>query len=97
MATGLRGLVVAVAAALGGLLALGSVLAALFEVQGFGRPRDADPRIGYLFLLALGLAACIAVPVALWRALLLGSAPAWPVALALAVAGWLLILVISLL
>ncbi|HXH88156.1 MAG TPA: hypothetical protein VNI55_06080 [Gaiellaceae bacterium] len=97
MATRLKGLVVAVAAGLGGLLALGCVLAALFEVQGFGRPRDVDPRIGYLFLLALGLAACIVVPVALWRALLPASAPAWPLALALDVAGWLLILGISLL
>lgn len=96
MATGLKGLVVAVAAALGGLFALGCLLAALFEVQGFGRPRDTDPRAGYLFLLALGLAACIVVPVALWRRLLPESAPAWPLALGVAVVGWIVILGLSL-
>jgi uncharacterized BrkB/YihY/UPF0761 family membrane protein len=83
---------VAVAAALGALVAAGCVIAALFEAQGFGRERDTDPRAGYLLLLALGLAACVAVPVWLWRTLLPESAPAWPLAFGAAVAGVLLIL-----
>ena len=40
----LRGLAVAGAAALGALFAVGCVLAALFEAQGFGGDRDSDPR-----------------------------------------------------
>jgi hypothetical protein len=93
--TAVKGLVVAVASALGALFAIGCLLAALFEVQGFGRPRDTDPRAGYLFLLALGLAACVVVPVALWRRLLPDSAPAWPVAFGIAVVGWVIILGLS--
>ncbi len=95
MTAGLKGLVVAAAAALGALFAVGCVIAALFEVQGFGRPRDTDPRTGYLILLALAFAACVAVPVALWRWLLPASAPGWLVGFAVAVAGVVLILGIS--
>lgn len=51
-----RGLALAVAAGLGGLFAVGSVVAALFEVQGFGR-EALDPRPSYLVAVALGLAA----------------------------------------
>jgi hypothetical protein len=90
--TGLKGLVVAAAVGLGALLAVGCVIAALFEAQGFGRERDTDPRAGYLLLLALGLAACVAVPVWLWRTLLPESAPAWPLAFGAAVVGVLVIL-----
>jgi hypothetical protein len=90
--TGLKGLVVAVAVALGALLAVGCLLAALFEAQGFGRERDTDPRAGYLLLLALGFAACVAVPAWLWRRLLPESAPAWPHAFGAAVAGVAVIL-----
>ena len=92
MTAGLKGLVVAAAAALGALLAVGCVLATLFEAQGFGRERDTDPRAGYLLLLALGFAACVAVPAWLWRRLLPESAPAWPLAFGLAVAGVAVIL-----
>lgn len=95
MTAGLKGLVVAVATALGALFAVGCVIAALFEVQGFGRPRDTDPRTGYLLLLALGFAACVAVPAFVWRLLLPGSAPGWLLASVAAVAGVLLILGIS--
>ena len=90
--TGLKALLVAAATALGALLAVGCVIAALFEAQGFGRPRDTDPRVAYLVLLAIGLAACVAVPVWLWRRLLPDSAPGWPLAFGAAVVGVLLIL-----
>jgi ABC-type sugar transport system permease subunit len=59
----------AVAAGLGALFAIGSVLAAMFEVQGFGRP-PSDPRPLYLASLALAFFASIAVPVLLARWLL---------------------------
>ena len=71
----LRGLAVAGAAALGALFAVGCVLAALFEAQGFGGERDTEPRAGYLLLLAVGLVLCVAAPFWLWRRLLPGSAP----------------------
>jgi hypothetical protein len=64
-------------AALGALLGLGCLLAALFEVQGFGRPRDAQPRGWYVALLGLGLLACVAGPLALWRLLLPETAPTY--------------------
>jgi hypothetical protein len=74
---GVRTVVVGGACLLGALLAVGCVIAALFELQGFGGPRDAGPRAGYLTVLAAGFAASVAVPVALWRALLPESAPGW--------------------
>jgi hypothetical protein len=89
---GLKGLVVAAAVVAGALAAVGLVIEALFEADGFGRERDTEPRTGYLLLLAVGLVACVVVPAALWRALLPRSAPAWPVAFGLAVVGVLLIL-----
>ena len=55
--------------ALGALFAVGSVLAALFELQGFG-DRDGDPDAGYLVLLAVGVALSIALPLLVWRWLL---------------------------
>jgi hypothetical protein len=66
--TALKGLIVVAAVALGALFAFGSVVAALFEVRGFGR--DEDPRLGYLFLLALGFAGSVGIPWLLWRLLL---------------------------
>ena len=93
--TGLKGLVVAVAAALGALFAVGALLAALFEVQGFGRPRDAEPRAGYLLLLAVGLAASLGVPAYIWRLLLPSRAPEWALVAGVIAAGVLLILGIS--
>jgi hypothetical protein len=89
---GLKHLVVAVAVGLGALLAAGCLLAALFEAQGFGAPRDTDPRAGYLALLALGFVASVAVPALLWRWLLPGSAPAWWAAFAAALVGVVVIL-----
>jgi hypothetical protein len=90
--TALRGAVVAVATALGALFAVGCVLAALFEAQGFGRPRDTDPRTGYLLLLAVALVACVGVPYALWRRLLPERAPSFVLAFAAAVVGVIAIL-----
>lgn len=61
-----RAAALAVAAGLGGLFAVGAVIAALFEVQGFGR-EAADPRPGYLLVLAVGFAAALGVPALLAR------------------------------
>ena len=41
-------IVVFAAVALGALLATGCALAVLFELQGFGTPRDSDPRPLYI-------------------------------------------------
>ena len=90
--TGLRGVVVAVAGALGALFAAGCVLAALFEAQGFGGERDADPRAGYLLLLAVAFVLCAGVPLWLWRRLLPTSAPHAALAFAVAVVGVIAIL-----
>ena len=68
-------IVVLAASALGALLAAGCGLAALFELQGFGRPRDSDPRTLYVVALILGAAACVLVPLALWNVLLPDAAP----------------------
>ena len=94
MTTVAKAVVVAAALALGALFAFGSVLAALFEAQGFG-DRDSDPRTWYLVAMGVAFVACIAVPVALWRLLLPRSAPAFPLAVVVAAEGVLLILGIS--
>ena len=88
----LRALAVAVAAALGVLFAVGCVLAALFEAQGFGAERDTDPRAGYLLLLAVAVVACLAVPLWLWRRLLPASAPHSALVLGAAAVGVIAIL-----
>jgi hypothetical protein len=76
---GVRILAVVGACLLGALFAVGCAIAALFELQGFGGPRDAGPRAGYLVALAAGFAVSVAVPIVLWRALLPESAPGWAV------------------
>ncbi len=92
----LKSIPVAVAVALGALAAFGCLLAALFEVDGFGGPRDQGPRSGYLIVeLALGFVASILIPVLLWRRLL-GGGPGWIVAGAVAAAGVVIILGLSL-
>jgi hypothetical protein len=68
----IRRAVVAAAVAFGALFALGSVVAVLFELQGFG-DRDGDPSTSYLALLALGFAASVGIPLLLWRALMPGA------------------------
>ncbi len=93
--TAFKGLIVVAAVALGVLFAFGSVLAALFEVQGFGR-RSGDPRLGYLFLLALGFVASVVIPWWLWRQLLPDSAPGWILAFVASAVGVVLIFGLSL-
>ena len=85
---------VAVAVALGAFAAFGCLLAALFEVDGFGGPRDQGPRSGYLIELALGFVASVLIPVMVWRRLL-GGGPGWIVAGAVAAAGVVIILGLS--
>jgi hypothetical protein len=95
MTTGLKGLVVAAATALGALFGIGFLLAALFEVQGFG-DRDSTPSTSKLIEYALGFAACVIVPGVLWRQFFPGSGPIFVLALVAAAAGVLLILGLSL-
>jgi hypothetical protein len=69
-----------VAAFIGGVLAgVGGLLAGLLEVQFSGAPQDTAPRLGYLATLAVGLAASVTAPLALWRRLLPASVPHWPI------------------
>ncbi len=82
---------VGLALALGMLTAIGCLLAALFEVQGFGGPRDEGPRFGYLVELAVVFVAAVPIPAVLWRRLL-GGGPALVVAGAIAAGGVIVIL-----
>ncbi len=90
----LKYLVVASSLGFGALFAVGCVLAALFEAQGFGGPRDQPLRTGYMIELAVAFAACIATPAFLSRRLL-HVGPGWVTAAVVAVAGVLLILGLS--
>lgn len=60
-ATG-RSTLVVVVCALGGLGGIGSFLVGVFERDGFGRPRDSEPRMWVLALAAAGVAASVLVP-----------------------------------
>lgn len=91
---GVKGIAVVLAVGLGALAAFGCLLAALFEVQGFGGTRNQGPRTGYLIELAVGFAAAVLIPVLLWRRLLHGG-PGWILAGAITIAGVVLILGIS--
>ena len=91
----LKSLVVATSVSLGALFAVGFLLAALFEVQNFGGPRDQPPRTGYLVELAIGFVACVVVPTFLARRLL-HAGLGWLAAAAVAVGGVLVILGLSL-
>jgi hypothetical protein len=86
--------VVGLAVGLGALAGMGSLLAALFEVQGFGGPRDQGPRLSYLVELAVAFVAAVLIPVLLWRRLL-GNGPGLILAGCVAVAGVVVILGIS--
>lgn len=88
-----RVLTVVVGVALGALCALGVLLSALFERDGFGDP-DGEPSTPYLLALAVGLVASVGLPLVLWRLLLPGRF-SWPAALtatvvALLGVGWIL-------
>jgi hypothetical protein len=91
----LKYLVVVTSIAVGALFAVGFLLAALFEVQGFGGPRDQPPRTGYVLELAVGFVACVAIPTLLARQLV-QAGPGWITAGTIAVAGALAILGLSL-
>ncbi len=77
--TAARMLTVAVGMAVGALFAVGCLVAALFERDGFG-DRDGEPSTGYLLALAVGAAASLVLPVALWR-VLLPTRFSWPLAI----------------
>lgn len=63
----MRSAVALAATVVAAFVAIGCGIAILFELQGFGRPRDTDPRFWYVGLLILALACCVAVPARLWR------------------------------
>ena len=91
-----RALTVVVGLALGALCAVGVLVAALFERDGFG-DRDGEPSTAYLLALAIRLVASFGLPLMLWRTLL-PSRFSWPAALVatvVAVAGVVWILGIS--
>ena len=58
-----RALTVVVGLALGALCAVGVLVAALFERDGFG-DRDGEPSTAYLLALAVGLVASFGLPLA---------------------------------
>ena len=92
-----RVLTVIVGMALGALCAVGVLLAALFERDGFG-DRDGEPSTAYLLALAVGLLASVGLPLVLWR-MVFPTRFSWPAALAamaVAVTGVVWILGISL-
>ena len=66
---GARLALVVVVWAVGAVVAIAAVIAAVFERDGFGRPRDTEPRLWYLALLAVVVALAVGIPVALvaWR------------------------------
>jgi len=78
----LKGAFVGVATALGALSAIGCMLAIHFEMVGFGRIRDTQPRLSYLFLLALGFFFSVTAPAFLWCWLFEGAGRSWLIAMA---------------
>ncbi len=91
----LKVVTVVTAGCLGALFAIGFLLEALFEIQGFGGPRDHPPRASHLIAAAVGFAACVIVPALLARRLL-HAGPTALAAAGIAVVGWLVILGLSL-
>ena len=72
-----RALTVVVGLALGALCAVGVLVAALFERDGFG-DRDGEPSTASLLALAIGLVAWFGLPLMLWRTLLPSASPGPP-------------------
>jgi hypothetical protein len=90
-ATLVKAVVTVVVIALGTLAAVGCLLAALFEQDGFGSPRDQGPRTGYLVELGAGFVASVVIPAVVCRRLFPGSGPVWLLAGAIASAGVIVI------
>ncbi|MFZ1409898.1 MAG: hypothetical protein WAS07_00400 [Micropruina sp.] len=67
----------AIASALvGSAIVAACLLAVQLELTGLGRPRDTSPRLGYLLLLALGVAGSVSIPTWLaWK----GLGSWWPI------------------
>lgn len=88
--TGLRLVVVVAAFFVGALFAVGSLIAALFEVQGFGSS-SAQPRPWYLASLAAALLVSVGAPFVVWRLVVPGlGARTWLLAVAALVVAVLL-------
>jgi hypothetical protein len=60
-----RVLICSAAAAVGAFTVVGCLLAMRLEVVGLGRPTDSGIRLGYMFAMAVGVAAGIAGPAVL--------------------------------
>jgi hypothetical protein len=71
---------------LGGPGVVGSILALVFEWQGFGTPRDQGVRVPYVLMYAALAVACAVAAVWVWRRLL-PSAAGWGIAVVAASAG----------
>ena len=56
---------------------MGCLLATMFELQGFGAPRDSEPRLAYLLGLGFLYAVSAGAPLLAWRALLPENPPGW--------------------
>ena len=69
MPVGVRIPLVIASFALGAMLAIGCLIAVMFEADGFGG-RDGGPRWGYMASLAVGLAASVGSPFLILRWLL---------------------------
>lgn len=81
MSVAVRIAVVVMSAAAGASAVVGFGLSLLFEVDGFGVPRDTPPRTGYLFGYGAGVLLGVVVPaVVAWR--LLPSGRRWVLAVA---------------
>ena len=86
---------VVAATVLGALFAVGFLISALFEAQGFG-DRDSTPS-GWRFVeYAVGFVACVVIPAVLWQALGPARGRVWPVAFGVAAVGVVVILGLSL-
>lgn len=65
-----RSIAVGGLAAVGVMVTVGCLLALMLELDGFGAPRDAAPRGGYVALLSAGAVLGVAIPTATaWLAL----------------------------
>lgn len=95
MAATVRYVIVAAACVVGAFCAFGFGIAALLELDGFGRPRDTGARPLYLVSLFAGLAASVVGPVVLWRALLPENAPPVVVGVALFAGAFALVWVLA--
>jgi len=93
--TAFRSVVVIATTVLGALFAIGFLISALFEAQGFG-DRDSTPSGWRLVEYAVGFVACVVIPAVLWQTLGPARGRVWPNAFAVDTVGAVVILGLSL-